>query len=715
MARSQADRARARLRGALAAFFLALALPGGLLIFKAYDQLKWESFHRLQLLAGDLAASVDRRLAEFIGSEEARPTEDYGFLLPPGDSGSAAPRASPLAGYPVSARLPGLLGWFEVGEDGRFGTPWVPGPGVSPDAHGIGPAELAQRQAGARRIEGILVGNRLVETVPETGGETGKLESLGGRVLTAPGTLPKPIRAEVTSPKAQEADAAGAPQTRLSQAAFERLAAPPSQTSAEERRKGRHAREDALALDWAPARGQSNPRDEPLGGAPAPALAEAPATADAASGLGHRPSDGPAKGSLVPTLKDATVRAGHPGPMSLFDAAREPFRLGRLDSGHLLLFRRALRAGERVIQGILVDQGPFLSGLLGESFAASPVAASADLSVAHRGEPLATLSASASEAGRLASRADEVPAEGLEGELLYRTRLLEPFGALELVFAVRRLPTPPGAAAIGAIAFTLGVILIGGTWLLGRLGARQIALASQQQAFVSAVSHELKTPLTSIRMFAEMLRAGLADGPRRETYYRYIQEESERLSRLIANVLQLSRISRGQLQMVIQPVAVAELMAAVLERVAAPAERAGFRLELRCPDYGSVMADPDAFVQVLMNLVDNAIKFAANSDRKVVEIGCERLESARWRFRVRDFGPGIPRASRRRVFQLFYRDPEAQRQAVPGTGIGLALVRELTQAMGGTVKLVEPEIGAELRVELRAARVPAPGERIHDP
>lgn len=720
MASSETDRARARLRGWLAAFFLALALPGGLLIYKAYDQLKWESFRRQQLLAEDLAASADRRLADFVRAEESRPPEDYGFLLPPGASGPGDPHRSPLAVYPATVRLSGLLGWFEVGEDGGFGTPWVPGPGISPAAYGVGPAELAERQAGARRIEGILVGNRLVEQAPQQGRETAKRESTGGAALPAPApaTPPPPARAKHASPKALRAEPAVEPETRLSQAAFERLAEPPSQTGAEAERGGPLGWEGALTLDSDLAPRPLNSREAPRARAPLQEMPGVQAAADAAggasAGLSHGPADGPADESRVQTGKDGTGRDGRPGPVSLFGAVREPFRLGRLDSGHLLLFRRALRSGERVIQGILIDQGPFLSGLLGEPFAASPLAASADLGVAHRGALLTTVPARASHDRRLAAPAYEIPAQELKGELLYRTRLLEPFGALEVIFSVRRLPSPPGAAAIGAIAFTLVAILIGGTWLLGRLGARQIVLASQQQAFVSAVSHELKTPLTSIRMYAEMLRAGIADGPRRETYYRYIQEESERLSRLIANVLQLSRISRGQLQVEVRPVAVGELMEAVIERIAGPAERAGFSLDLRCPDSGSVMADPDAFVQVLINLVDNAIKFAAGSERKVIEIGCERLvpamDRARWCFRVRDYGPGIPRASRRHVFQLFYRGPEAERRAVPGTGIGLALVRELTHAMGGTVRLVEPETGAEFRVELRAAGRRAPGE-----
>jgi two-component system, OmpR family, phosphate regulon sensor histidine kinase PhoR len=251
-------------------------------------------------------------------------------------------------------------------------------------------------------------------------------------------------------------------------------------------------------------------------------------------------------------LGPETVPAGN-GPVRLFHVSHEPFRLARLDSGHLVLFRRALKAGEQVIQGLLLEQGPFIAGLVGEPFAASPLAGTADLSLAHRGELLTTLRAQGAAGAGSAREGYAVRAQELSGELLLRARPQEPFGALELIFSSRRLPVPPGASAIGAIAAALALVLLGGTWLLWRLGARQIALAGQQQAFVSAVSHELKTPLTSIRLYAEMLRAGFADETRRETYYRYIHEESERLSRLIANVLQLSRMSRGDLRVAVRP------------------------------------------------------------------------------------------------------------------------------------------------------------------
>src|SRR6188472_2218124 len=143
------------------------------------------------------------------------------------------------------------------------------------------------------------------------------------------------------------------------------------------------------------------------------------------------------------------------------------------------------------------------------------------------------------------ARAYSSAARDLAGTVLYRARLSPPFGDVELTFLVDALPRAPGTGLLAWIAVTIAVVLVGGFYLMYRFGAGQMRLARQQQDFVSAVSHELKTPLTSIRMYGEMLKSGWADEAKRQTYYDYIHSESERLSRLIENVLQLARLTRN--------------------------------------------------------------------------------------------------------------------------------------------------------------------------
>jgi two-component system phosphate regulon sensor histidine kinase PhoR len=154
-----------------------------------------------------------------------------------------------------------------------------------------------------------------------------------------------------------------------------------------------------------------------------------------------------------------------------------------------------------------------------------------------------------------------------------------------------------------------------------------------------------------------------------------------------------------------RPVKVTELLSLVESKVAAQVDQVGFALHIdktAVADEVTVRVDADSVVQILINLVDNAVKFSARADLKVVELGCrtQRNEAQFW---VRDYGPGIPKGQMKKIFRLFYRgEGELTRETV-GTGIGLALVHELTSAMGGTVQVRNCEPGAEFSVAFPVA------------
>jgi signal transduction histidine kinase len=206
-------------------------------------------------------------------------------------------------------------------------------------------------------------------------------------------------------------------------------------------------------------------------------------------------------------------------------------------------------------------------------------------------------------------------------------------------------------------------------------------------------------------MYGEMLREGWATDEKKSLYYDYIFDESERLSRLIANVLQLARMTRNHLQVDTKPLAVAELLDGIRSTVSSQVERAGFELNMRCePAAGQaiIQADPDGFARIFINLVDNAIKFSASAERKVIDIGAQRLRDGSVQFSVRDYGPGIPGDQMKKIFRLFYRSENELTRETVGTGIGLALVHQLARAMGGQVDVVNREPGAEFRVNIAA-------------
>jgi len=240
---------------------------------------------------------------------------------------------------------------------------------------------------------------------------------------------------------------------------------------------------------------------------------------------------------------------------------------------------------------------------------------------------------------------------------------------------------------------------------LYRLGLAQIRLGRQQQDFIAAVSHELKTPLTSIRMFSEMLREGWVNKEKQKEYYDFICDESERLTRLITNVLQLARMERKELQLTIKPVEVGTVVDMIQSRLQSLTQQSGFKANLQCEPEDralAINADLDALIQILLNLADNAVKFSANSEHRQIDI-CARKKNNKVEFSVRDYGPGVPPRQQQKRFSLFYRAGNELTRETQGTGIGLALVRQLSRAMHGDVSVRNVSPGAEFTLWLPLA------------
>jgi signal transduction histidine kinase len=235
----------------------------------------------------------------------------------------------------------------------------------------------------------------------------------------------------------------------------------------------------------------------------------------------------------------------------------------------------------------------------------------------------------------------------------------------------------------------LGVLVAvcaGGSVLTWRLLRRESEMARLKSDFVANVSHDLKTPLSVIRMFGETLELGrVPDEARRQEYYRVITRESERLSRLIDNVLDFSRIEGGRQRYELSPTAVEPLVRETLEAFAYPLEQQGFKVEVTVaaalPD---VPMDADAVGQALANLVDNAIKYSG--DERVVAIEARR-EGDQLALSVTDRGVGIPPHEHARIFEKFYRVGRSETQGRRGSGVGLALVRHIAEAHGGRVEV----------------------------
>jgi signal transduction histidine kinase len=228
------------------------------------------------------------------------------------------------------------------------------------------------------------------------------------------------------------------------------------------------------------------------------------------------------------------------------------------------------------------------------------------------------------------------------------------------------------------------VVIVAGIVTTYRLMRRETEMSRLKADFVANVSHDLKTPLSVIRMFGETLEMGrITDDAQRREYYHVITRESERLSRLIENVLDFSRIESGRRRYDIAATAVEPLIRETLDAFSVPLAQQGFKVTVTvAPDLPEVPMDGDAIRQALTNLVDNALKYAA--DRKSIAIEAT-LADGHLALSVTDAGIGIPEREQARIFEKFYRVGRSETQGRRGSGVGLALVRHVVLAHGGRV------------------------------
>jgi signal transduction histidine kinase len=213
---------------------------------------------------------------------------------------------------------------------------------------------------------------------------------------------------------------------------------------------------------------------------------------------------------------------------------------------------------------------------------------------------------------------------------------------------------------------------------------RDLRLAEMRSHFVSSVSHELKTPLTSIRMFAETLLMGRTTRlETRDEYLETIVNESERLTRLINNVLDFSKIEQGAKTYHRQPESLGDIIRATARVMEYPLLQAGFELHVEVDtDVPPMPVDRDAIQQAILNLLSNAMKYSAAA--RVIDLKLAR-SNAEARIEVVDRGTGIAHAEHEKVFQKFYRSTTLENEDIPGTGLGLTIVEHVAAAHGGRV------------------------------
>jgi two-component system, OmpR family, phosphate regulon sensor histidine kinase PhoR len=237
-----------------------------------------------------------------------------------------------------------------------------------------------------------------------------------------------------------------------------------------------------------------------------------------------------------------------------------------------------------------------------------------------------------------------------------------------------------------ALVVVLNLFLLAGVVLVYRNVRGQIELARAKSTFVSNVSHELRTPLALIRMFAETLEMGrLKDDAKKQEYYRTILRETERLTHLVNNLLNFSRMEAGRKPYQLQACSLRDIVRSVVSTYMPHLEHAGFAPLVEIPDDECpVTADKEALAEAIINLLDNAVKYSG--DQKFLRVRVAR-SAADARVEVEDHGIGIPQQYHEKIFEAFFRVPTGFVHDTKGSGLGLSLVSHIMNAHGGRIEL----------------------------
>ena len=373
------------------------------------------------------------------------------------------------------------------------------------------------------------------------------------------------------------------------------------------------------------------------------------------------------------------------------DIAIESFQ-AELNRQYIVFYRNVLRGEENFVQGFVVDLREYLKSIV-------------ELEIGDY----------ASEDNHLALKftyKGDLISFGIDTRntiKVFEENLAEPLNAITMSMYVDESVQKSGNGQVisnGQLLFLIGGIMFlllgGGLISIYRLTQSQLDLAQKRQDFISAVSHELKTPLTTIKMRAEILQTSYQkmDDAKRKRSFDQIASESDRLTRLIQNVLDLSKIDGNRWVANIKkdwPKAVLDDFVTMYTK---NIEDHGFSLTVSCDsdiDRVQLMMDRDAVMQILTNLVDNSLKFSKNADYKMIIIEM-KTEGDHVYLAVRDYGPGIPPSEMKKVFQEFYRVENEMTRTTKGTGIGLSMVKKLCALSNMKIEIENANPGLRTKI-----------------
>ncbi len=615
-----------RLKLLILVFCLALSIPLAYVVWQTYQGLAQEERAQLRFFSESLFDEMESKLAELVQQEENRAVDEYHHTLA-GGQGNAD--KSPLAQPP---RENYILGYLQNNPDGSFQTPLVADMGRVP-------AEQRDRVTQLRAVNNIFNKKKFAMAVE----------------------LPKPEAKKTTVSKIQ-------PKKKDKESFADRYLTRPSKQASKTYLGRKNQRTEQITAGQALNLSKEDQSilqfNQPQEEKPAPAaLAESadesrmPQTADLSL------DQAISKTEAESQQKDA----------DRFQVEVAPLQSVFISDGQFFIFRRIAISNQIFRQGFVLKVRPFLHHMAATIFEPQPMSGFTGLSlqVMNNGRKNDVV-----QAGTPVSTPD----------FITQRTFPAPFDFLSAAVRADTMPVSPVRRTLNMALVVLGLVMLLGLVAIYQSARTVVDLSERRSQFVSSVTHELKTPLTNIRMYIEMLEQGIAATPEREQdYFQILGSESARLSRLINNVLELAKLEKKQRHFDLQQGDFQEVLTEVHSVMTHKLGQEGFTLETDAIDGLQFAYDREVMIQILINLIENSIKFGRNSPQRGITIGAVQQEA--WvRISVSDTGPGIPRKALKRVFDDFYRVDNDLTRATGGTGIGLALVKKFISAMGGRVQ-----------------------------
>lgn len=629
-----------RLKLLILLFLLAVSLPLAYVAWQSYQSLAQEEKAQLRFFSEALFDEMEKELAGLVEREENRAVDEYHSTL---DRGSGSLQQSPLSRPPQEGYI---LGYLQNNPDGSFQSPLIPD---------LGRVARDKRELISRLKETNTIFNRKKFDLPEKP------------------AAPEPKSTVKKKSPLQQKKALFSDRYISKQQAEEQKSYLGRKTVRKEKISPQQAmriyQEDVTM-------GESADAAEQRASAPVVSTAEREKVPD-------RPRQQlEANRSRAPT-------GSMPAEDSLsFQVEVAPFQSIFISRGRYFVFRRIAINNQIYRQGFVLEAETFLQHLAAAHFDTQPMARFTGLSL--------HLRENGSDREILTSG---VHSEG--ADIITRRTFPAPFDFLSAMLTAASAPPSPARKTLGIALWVLGIFMMAGLVAIYKSARTVVDLSERRSQFVSSVTHELKTPLTNIQMYIEMLEQGIAATPEREQeYFQILGSESARLSRLINNVLELSKLEKKQRHFDLRNGRLDDVLTEVRTVMAHKLEQEGFALDIARKNLPEFPYDREVLVQVLINLIENSIKFGASHPEKRITVSAQAQDG--WAcVAVSDTGPGIPRSALKKVFDDFYRVDNKLTRATGGTGIGLALVKKFIVAMGGRVEAANnPGDGCTIMLKL---------------